>query len=390
MEDRPGLVMRDGFHYTPNTLIIPPLLAACLDLFDGQHTLRDMKDRLYELTGDLEAGNLAEHLEETLDQAGFLETETYEAIRDDAHRAFADAPVRYPAHAGGGYPLEAPELTRVYGEYMTQDAGNRNPRPAKLIGIAAPHVSPFGGWESYQAAYRMLSGTQDRERTFVILGTSHYGEPDKFGLTRKPFLTPLGTSRTAVDLVDELEKSGGPAVSMEDYCHSFEHSIEFQVTFLQHVFGPDVRVLPILCGSYARSIFLGGQPEDNEDVKRFLGALGEMAAREADNLMWVLGIDMAHMGRRYEDDFTAEVGHGPMLEVEARDRKRIAAINAGDPRSFWSQVQEQRDDLKWCGSSPLYTFLKAVPEARGELLRYQQWNIDDQSVVSFAGMAFSK
>jgi hypothetical protein len=36
----------------------------------------------------------------------------------------------------------------------------------------------------------------------------------------------------------------------------------------------------------------------------------------------------------------------------------------------------------------VYTFLKAVPEARGELLRYQQWNIDDQSVVSFAGMRF--
>jgi hypothetical protein len=45
--------------------------------------------------------------------------------------------------------------------------------------------------------------------------------------------------------------------------------------------------------------------------------------------------------------------------------------------------------LKWCGSAPLYTFLKAVPHARGELLRYEQWNIDEQSVVSFAGIAFA-
>ena len=53
-------------------------------------------------------------------------------------------------------------------------------------------------------------------------------------------------------------------------------------------------------------------------------------------------------------------------------------------------MQESHDDLKWCGSAPLYTFLKALPEARGELLRYEQWNIDPRSVVSFAGMAFTK
>ena len=53
-------------------------------------------------------------------------------------------------------------------------------------------------------------------------------------------------------------------------------------------------------------------------------------------------------------------------------------------------MQENHDDLKWCGSSPLYTFLKAAPAARGDLLRYEQWNIDEKSVVSFAGMAFRK
>jgi len=51
-------------------------------------------------------------------------------------------------------------------------------------------------------------------------------------------------------------------------------------------------------------------------------------------------------------------------------------------------VKENKEDLKWCGSSPLYTFLKAVPKTQGTLHRYQQWNIDEQSVVSFAGMSF--
>jgi hypothetical protein len=36
----------------------------------------------------------------------------------------------------------------------------------------------------------------------------------------------------------------------------------------------------------------------------------------------------------------------------------------------------------------LYTFLKAVPEARGSLLHYEQWNINPESVVSFAALEF--
>jgi MEMO1 family protein len=125
-------------------------------------------------------------------------------------------------------------------------------------------------------------------------------------------------------------------------------------------------------------------------VRRYLGALGEMAAREGERLFWVLGIDMAHMGRRYGDHLAALADRGEMLDVAGRDRKRIERVNAGDSRGFWDLVQERRDDLKWCGSAPLYTFLKAVPQARGRLNHYEQWNIDEQSVVSFAGIAFSE
>ncbi len=385
--ERPGLAIRDGYQYSDATLIIPPVLAACLEFFDGEHSPADVKTHLYQLTGELDTGPLLDHLLETLSQAGFLEDEVFAKIQAEAHQAFADAPVRKPAHAGTGYPGSAGELHDVFGQYMTNEAGNRVEPSRGLLGIAAPHVSPFGGWESYQAAYRALS-PQHKDKTFVILGTSHYGAPDRFGLTRKAFETPYGSTLTERGLVDELERKAPNAIAMEDYCHAFEHSIEFQVAFLQHLYGPEVKVLPILCGTYARSIYMGGKPEESEDVKRFLGALGEIQARDGDNLCWVLGIDMAHMGRRYGDEFSAEADLREMSEVARYDRRRIDSINAGDADSFWAQVQENQDELKWCGSSPLYTFLRAVPEARGTLLRYQQWNIDEQSVVSFAGIAF--
>jgi AmmeMemoRadiSam system protein B len=212
--------------------------------------------------------------------------------------------------------------------------------------------------------------------------------PERFGMTRKVWETPWGAAQPAHELIDELASKSGDAVAMEDYCMAVEHSVEFQVVFLQHLFGPNIRVLPVLCGAYAKSIYQGGMPEDDENVKRFLGTLGEIGAREGNLLFWVLGVDMAHMGRRYGDAFQALADRAEMEEVAGRDQKRIDRINASDAKGYWDLVQEKRDDLKWCGSSPFYSFLRVMPQARGELKRYEQWNIDPQSVVSFAGMQF--
>jgi hypothetical protein len=78
-----------------------------------------------------------------------------------------------------------------------------------------------------------------------------------------------------------------------------------------------------------------------------------------------------------------------MHEVAARDAARLQRLAEGDAHGFWDLVREGGDDaLRWCGSSPLYAFARAVSGARAEVLRYEQWNIDDESVVSFAALAF--
>jgi AmmeMemoRadiSam system protein B len=386
VEDRPGLLMRDPYHYSDATLIVPPHLVQCLEFFDGDKTELDLREFLVRSSGKLDVGELVDHLRETLSRAGFLEDESYAELKEKRRQEFRESPVRLPAHAGTGYPDDPEELSSTLAEYLK---GTVQPSmTARTVrAIAAPHVSPFGGVETYRAAYSALS-RDDAEKTFVILGTSHYGEPDRLGLTYKPFVTPLGETQTDQGLVERLEREAPGAIS-EDYCHAVEHSIEFQVVFLQHLFGPRVKIVPVLCGSYARSLYLGGRPEDDDQVRRALGVLGDIAAKESDRLRWVLGVDMAHMGARYGDQFEARAGQGEMERVRERDRARIASMEAGDAQGFWEQVQENRDDLKWCGSAPIYTFMKAVPEARGQLLHYHQWNIDEESVVSFGALGFA-
>jgi hypothetical protein len=382
--DRPGLLIRDPFQYSDTTLIIPPPLVQTLELFDGEATELDLKKRLVEITGELDVSGWVNHLTEALSQAGFLHDGRFDQMREARHRAFAESPVRAAAHAGSAYPEDAGAMRSVFDGYLdgaTADGGG------PVLGIAAPHVSPDGGFQSYRDAYSALPAA-NRGHTFVILGTSHYGQPERFGLTRKNFVTPFGEAVTDAAIVDELARNAPEAIEMEDFVHSTEHSIEFQVAFLQHRYGPGVHIAPILCGAFARSIYEGGLPEDDDRVHRFFGALGEIAAREKSRLTFVLGVDMAHMGRRYGDRFSATAGRDEMMLVDARDRGRIERINAGDAGGYWELVRERQDDLKWCGSAPFYTFLRTAGPVRGELRRYQQWNIDDQSVVTFAALSF--
>ncbi|HEY8923976.1 MAG TPA: AmmeMemoRadiSam system protein B [Polyangia bacterium] len=392
---QPGLLVRDPYRYSDVTLIVPPLLTRCLPLFDGAHSDLDLRELLVRLTGRLDdVGEIVEQMLRSLSEAGFLRDTAFDGLRARRERAFAESPLRAAVHAGGGYPDDPRELELTVARWREERSVPRGAPPVAevvpdgVIAIAAPHASPHAAVPTYAAAYRALPDDA-RDRTFVVLGTSHYGEPSRFGITRKAFQTPFGAARTDVALVDELARAAPEAFTAEDYCHAIEHSIEFQVLFLQSRFGPDVRILPILCGP-----FWGARPEDAQAVARGLDALGAMQASHGARLTWVLGVDMAHVGPRYGDRQRVRAHQGEMLAVTERDRARLDRVAAGDADGFWRLVRGDggssgRDDLKWCGSAPLYAFLRAVPGVRARLLHYDHWNIDDDSVVSFAAMAFS-
>lgn len=378
--EHPGIVIRDSMRYSEAILLIPPIWVVALPCLDGQQTDLDLQAMLTRRTGQIAPSEAIASFVDALRSQGFLETEEFYAMRDKRQAEFRAAEVRESTHSEN-YPRD------VLDGYLSGTGLQACVPAPNLLGIAAPHVSPEGGWQSYADAYRRI--TPDlADRVFVILGTSHYGEPEKFGLTRKPYATPLGTSECDQPMLDQLIKRAPSAVIEEDYCHAVEHSIEFQVLFLQHVMQQPVKVLPILCGTFLDSLTTGRKPESQDSVRAFFDALGELAAEHGKRLFWLLGIDMAHMGARYGDNFAATADQGQMAEVAMRDQSRLERVCAGDCDSFLEMVTPNGDDLKWCGYSPLYTFMRALPGTPGKVLRYEQWNIDPQSVVSFGAIEF--
>ena len=149
-EDRPGLMIRDSHGYSDAILIIPPPLVPCLECFDGEQTDLDLRRRLVEITGELEVGGLQAHLAETLQAAGFLHDSFFEELRETRHREFSESPVRHAAHAGTGYPADPESAKLTLAEYMRGGGGLES--GDDLVAIAAPHVSPFGGVNTYRAA----------------------------------------------------------------------------------------------------------------------------------------------------------------------------------------------------------------------------------------------
>jgi AmmeMemoRadiSam system protein B len=386
VEGRPGLLLRDPFGYASSMLVIPPPWVAVLQCLDGSHTELDAQAILTRLAGgELVTSDHVRELVSLLQQAGYLETEELFALKQKKHDAFRAAEVREPAHAGSAYPDTEEALRERYADRLPAAPSNGVPLPRAL---AAPHVSPDGGFASYRAAYDVSADGEGT--TFVILGTSHYGVPERFGLTRKAFRTPLGEVEVAREHHDFLVDRAGDAVIEEDYCHAPEHSIEFQVLFLRYRLSGPFRILPILCGPFLESLRTGQLPETLDSTRRFFDALAELASSR-DDLVWVLGVDLAHIGRRYGHASAARANEGAMLEVAEADRARLERVCAGDAEGFFELVHPGGDELNWCGYSPFYTFVRAVaPVYRlaGVVRHYEQWNIDPASVVSFAALHF--
>lgn len=389
VEENPGLLIRDTFRFSDTTLLVPSYLLRFLPFFDGHHTRGELVDAIGRSANRETALRLEAHLLETLESAGFLEGERFRASRQAAIDTFQRSPIRAAAHAGACYPGSASEIREYLNANLRAHSVNGHSTGGQVIGVAAPHISFEGGWRSYAAMIPVISQAPP-ESLFVVMGTSHYGERDRFGLTTKAFETPLGTTRPEAALVQELAAGSPEAVILEDYCHSIEHSLEFHVLLLQHLVRPDARVLPLLVGGFGSAIRAGERPEKNEGLARFFAKLREVAAVRGRELFWLMSVDMAHMGKRYDDDFAAQAFQGKMAEVEEIDRARIAMLEGGDAGAFWSDVAARDADLKWCGSSTLYTFAQVYPEARARLLSYQQWNIDEESVVSFGTLGFHR
>ena len=77
-------------------------------------------------------------------------------------------------------------------------------------------------------------------------------------------------------------------------------------------------------------------------------------------------------------------------EIEACDRRVLAALEAGDPEAFFEAFREDLNAQNVCSIAPIYCVMEAMRDrAKPRVLHYAANNSTDGScLVSFAAAAF--
>ena len=385
------ICLRDPYSISDKVLYVSPETLYILGMFDGEHSVSDIRDEILSKFGQsIETGDI-ERLIDQMDEALFLASDRFTKFKNDLESSFLDSQQRAPNHAGLSYPDDPGELQGWISEFMDKAEQSKayEPSSGKIRGIISPHIDFTRGGESYAKAYRELEPESNAE-TYIIFGTSHYAEVDNpFILTKKDFDTPFGRAETDREIVDRLSESCPWDLFYGEISHRTEHSIEFQVAFLQYFLrgGGKFKILPVLCNSFYKLVDLGKSPSEDERVQKFLESIGEIVSELGDRVFVIAGADMAHVGPKFGD--SEPVSDSTLSLIRERDLISLEHCVNLDPEGFYHSVEKEKDWRKICGLSPIYALLRTLEVNRGELLDYDQaLEPDTGSVVSFASAAF--
>jgi AmmeMemoRadiSam system protein B len=358
---------------------------------NGSNSLRDIQAHCMRVSGELIYTEIIEKIARDLDDSYLLDNDNYREKYGKIVAEFKAAPVRKLYHGGTSYEQEPDAFRKMMDSFFAEAKKNPVPVPGKgkLTGIIAPHIDLKVGGLCSAMSFSMLEEFP-HPQVFVILGTAHGLQESPFVVTKKDFDTPLGTAKTDKALVDDLVKRCGKDLTAEEETHRTEHSIEFQVLFLQYLLGSkkDFRIVPILCGSFESMVREKSLPPDDDFFHRFTSALKKTAAtRERENVCFVSGADLSHIGPRYGDP--QPVTTGDLKAVEVEDRDLLASAMHMDAPGFLAAIAKDADRRRVCGFPPILTMMSSMEASEGHLLRYEVWH-DQQtgSAVSYAGVIF--
>jgi MEMO1 family protein len=378
-------VLHDRLRLSSTHLPLSRVELECLQLFDGSRTLLDVQGQVIGLLGgQIVPLEVFSALAERLDQALFLDTPRF--------RAAVGGPVRKPC-CHGVYSPDPGELRLQMRELFSHPRASGPPgKPradGRLRAVLAPHIDYHRGGLAYTFAFKELFESTPAS-LFVIIGTSHYCGWRRFSLTRKHFETPLGVVLTDQGYIDRLVAHyGGGLFEDEWVAHLPEHSIELEVVLLHYLYEKkrDIRIVPLLVGSFQDCVEAGDDPAERDDLRRMVAALQAVERETNEPVCYVISGDLAHIGPKFGADQPlreSRLGHS-----RAQDMALLAKMEKADPFGYFDVIARERDERNICGLPPTWLTLAATKPASGRVLRYDQYvEPTGHESVSFASVGF--
>ena len=210
---------------------------------------------------------------------------------------------RQPAVAGSFYPANQGQLHLMLDQYLT-DAATDEDAPKAII---APHAGYIYSGPIAATVYARLKKAHGRITRVVVIGPSHRAAFRGMAVSRaETFTTPLGpvfVDQAAVKSITHL-----PFVEYLEEVHTYEHSLEVHLPFLQEVLD-DFKIVPIVTGE--------ASPEQISQVLDLLWG--------GDETLIVVSSDLSH----YHDYATAQqMDKLTSLAIEELQYERITSKSA--------------------------------------------------------------
>lgn len=392
---RPVIALRDPAGISEGTLCLPRAAAFILQFFNGTCSCLDIKAEYMRKHGQFLFDEDLNALISQLDEHHLLENENFLNHKKEVEQAYRVCPIRAAHHAGKSYEGDGEKLYRQLEGYFSNitqqpdiDASRSNGKE-NISGLIVPHIDIRAGGECFALAYTELSRAE-LPNLCVILGTGHGGCERLFSLTRKDFQTPLGIFRSDSAFIDDMTSRTETDFLSDELIHKTEHSIEFQVVFLQFLMrklglDPDsIRMVPVLCSFGYEDL----DPERSGSVfEEFTTALKTGLKKYHEKVLVIASADLAHLGPRYGN--VTGLSDRDLRVLEAEDAETIRYMTEQDVEGFVAAIRRDRDKRNICGFAPISAMLEVMPPSRGRLLKYDVTCMDQQgSHVSFASVVF--
>lgn len=384
--------LRDPAGIAPGMLVLSPDVFYLLQFCDGTHSQSDLRQEYLRAFGSpLDETRLREILH-NLDEQLFLHSDHFIQRLRRIEQEFIDLPSRAPAHAGQSYEAEPVKLTEQIANLYTHPNGpglpqKRHPAP-QVKGLVAPHIDIRAGGACYAHAYKALAESSGAD-CFVILGTGHSGLANLYSVLDKNFDMPFGRAKCDLEFIRLLKSKYDDFAPSDLLAHKTEHTIEFQLVFLQHLLqnNHDFTFVPILC-SFSYQMLNGDLfQREKRIVEEFSAALRETIRESGKRVCIIASVDLSHIGVRYGDETTPDARF--LKQVSTEDQAVLQSTAALDLDAFYRIFERNQDCYRVCGFSPIYTMLNSIEAERGEVLDYASTRVDSQnSVVTFASMVF--
>lgn len=380
-------LVKDVLGLIPQPIMLRGEALKILGLIDGKRSIRDIQLHLMRLQGGLIVNTEdVEGMISQLDKFYLLDSQDYRRKKQAIIEDFSRRKVREVSLAGRAYPDDPDRLDH----YIRSVLDMKENGPGVLEGnrvhaLVAPHIDMEIGKKIYAEAYGILKGTSPGK--VLLLGTGHNLSESLFSLTAKDFVTPLGRVRTDRDWIERLKKNYAPGfLASHDIDHKNEHSLEFQLLFLQYLYGNDFTLFPVLCGSFHQVLPGFSCAAEIPGMSDFVSGLRRYLEEGDGPALIVAGVDFSHIGPKFGH---REPAVSLLLEAKEHDRSLLDAICRGDGKTFWEIIQKKDNRYNVCGFSTLALLLELLSGKRGFELGYDFWMEEaTQSAVSYAALAF--